>query len=100
MSERNTAKKLERSSLLDSALALSLLVKFGREDGSSEVHLGQTHVMAFVTAQLVQPYENRSNERMLSIYAEFSPMADPSHEPGIPGEFSVELGQIIDRGLR
>ncbi|KAK4276263.1 hypothetical protein QN277_019231 [Acacia crassicarpa] len=77
-----------------------LTIKFGREDGSSEVQLGQTHVMAFVTAQLVQPYRDRPNEGSLSIYTEFSPMADPSYEPGRPGEFAVELGRIIDRGLR
>ncbi|PSS21622.1 Exosome complex component RRP45B like [Actinidia chinensis var. chinensis] len=77
-----------------------LTIKFGRDDGSSEVQLGQTHVMAFVTSQLVQPYRDRPNEGTVSIYTEFSPMADPSFEAGRPGESSVELGRIIDRGLR
>lgn len=56
--------------------------------------------MAFVTSQLVQPYRDRPNEGTLSFYTEFSPMADPSFEAGRPGEFAVELGRIIDRGLR
>ncbi|XP_058008879.1 exosome complex component RRP45A isoform X2 [Hevea brasiliensis] len=77
-----------------------ITIKFGREDGSSEVQLGQTHVMGFVTSQLVQPYRDRPNEGSLSIFTEFSPMADPSFEPGRPGESAVELGRIIDRGLR
>ncbi|KAH9727342.1 exosome complex component RRP45B [Citrus sinensis] len=77
-----------------------LSIKFGREDGSSEVQLGQTHVMGFVTGQLAQPYRDRPNEGTLSIYTEFSPMADPSFEPGRPGESAVELGLIVDRGLR
>lgn len=77
-----------------------LTIKFGREDGSSEVQLGQTHVMGFVTSQLVQPYRDRPNEGTLSVYTEFSPMADPSFEAGRPGEFAVELGRVIDRGLR
>ncbi|CAL5384843.1 unnamed protein product [Camellia sinensis] len=77
-----------------------LTIKFGREDGSSEVQLGQTHVMGFVTSQLVQPYRDRPNEGSLSIFTEFSPMADPSFEAGRPGEAAVELGRIIDRGLR
>ncbi|KAL1215017.1 Exosome complex component RRP45B [Cardamine amara subsp. amara] len=77
-----------------------LTIKFGKEYGSSEVQLGQTHVMGFVTAQLVQPYKDRPNEGSLSIFTEFSPMADPSFEPGRPGESAVELGRIIDRGLR
>ncbi|XP_034896588.1 exosome complex component RRP45A isoform X2 [Populus alba] len=77
-----------------------ITIKFGREDGSSEVQLGQTHVMGFVTGQLVQPYQDRQNEGTLSIFTEFSPMADPSFEPGRPGESAVELGRIVDRGLR
>lgn len=77
-----------------------LNIKFGREDGSSEVHLGQTHVLGFVTSQLVQPYRDRPNEGTISIFTEFSPMADPSFEIGRPGESAVELGRIIDRGLR
>lgn len=64
------------------------------------MQLGQTHVMGVVTAQLVQPYRDRPNEGTLSIYTEFSPMADPSFEAGRPGESAVELGRIIDRGLR
>ncbi|KAJ0021052.1 hypothetical protein Pint_31012 [Pistacia integerrima] len=56
--------------------------------------------MGFVTGQLVQPYRDRPNEGSLSIFTEFSPMADPSFESGRPGESAVELGRIIDRGLR
>lgn len=77
-----------------------LIIEFGREDGSSEVQLGQTHVMGFVTSQLVQPYRDRPNEGTLAIFTEFSPMADPSFEAGRPTESAVELGRIIDRGLR
>ncbi|XP_075506271.1 exosome complex component RRP45A-like isoform X3 [Primulina tabacum] len=78
----------------------NVAIKFGREDGSSEVQLGQTHVMGFVTSQLVQPYRDRPNEGTLSIYTEFSPMADHSFEIGRPGVFAVELGRIVDRGLK
>ncbi|KAK3009467.1 hypothetical protein RJ639_013413, partial [Escallonia herrerae] len=77
-----------------------LIIKFGREDGLSEVQLGHTHVMGYVTSQLVQPYRDRPNEGTLAIFTEFSPMADPSFEAGRPGESAVELGRIIDRGLR
>ncbi|KAJ9675594.1 hypothetical protein PVL29_024493 [Vitis rotundifolia] len=56
--------------------------------------------MGFVTGQLIQPYRDRPNEGTLSIYTEFSPMADPSFEAGRPGEAAVELGRVIDRGLR
>lgn len=78
----------------------NISIKFSRVDGSAEVQLGQTHVMGFVTTQLVQPYKDRPNEGTLSIFTEFSPMADPSFETGRPGEAAVELGRVIDRGLR
>ncbi|KAL0906366.1 hypothetical protein M5K25_024856 [Dendrobium thyrsiflorum] len=77
-----------------------LTIKFGREDGSSEVQLGETHVIGFVSGQIIQPYRDRPNEGTLAIFTEFSPMADPAFEPGRPGEFAIELGRLIDRGLR
>ncbi|KAL9227026.1 hypothetical protein vseg_002772 [Gypsophila vaccaria] len=77
-----------------------LIVEIGGEDGYSYVQLGQTQIMGFVTAQLVKPFRDRANEGSLSIYTEFSPMADPAFEDGRPGEAAVELGRIIDRGLR
>ncbi|CAL0314533.1 unnamed protein product [Lupinus luteus] len=77
-----------------------LTIKFGTDDGSSAVQLGQTHVISFVTAQLLQPYKDRPNEGSLSVFTEFSPMADPSFEPGRSSESAVELGRVVDRGLR
>ncbi|XP_071698724.1 exosome complex component RRP45A-like [Rutidosis leptorrhynchoides] len=78
----------------------NLTIKFGSEDGSSEVQLGQTQVIGFITGQLVQPYKDRPNEGTFAIYTEFSPMADPSFEPGRPLDSAIELGRIVDRGLR
>lgn len=77
-----------------------ITIKFGSKSGSSEVQLGETHVMGYVTSQLVQPYRDRANEGTLSIFTEFSPMADPSFEAGRPGENAIELGRVVDRGLR
>ncbi|WVZ62011.1 hypothetical protein U9M48_011809 [Paspalum notatum var. saurae] len=71
----------------------TLKITLGREDGMSEVQLGETRVMAYVTAQLVQPYRDRPNEGTLAIFTEFSPMADPAFEAGHPGESAIELGR-------
>ncbi|KAL7582253.1 hypothetical protein Lser_V15G46192 [Lactuca serriola] len=76
-----------------------LSIIFRREDGSSEIQLGQTRVMGFVTGQLVQPYRDKPNEGTLAIYTDFSPMADPSFDSSRPGESAIELGRIVDRGL-
>ncbi|KAM1007739.1 hypothetical protein EV1_004233 [Malus domestica] len=70
----------------------NLTIKFGKEEGSAEVQLGQTNVMAIITAQLVQPYRDRPNDGILSIFTEFSSMADPSFEPGCPDESAIKLG--------
>lgn len=48
----------------------------------------------------MQPFPDQPSEGTLAIYTEFSPMADPTFEAGRPGESTVELGRIIDRGLR
>ncbi|XP_054781674.1 exosome complex component RRP45B-like isoform X2 [Prosopis cineraria] len=81
-------------------MLLNVFMSCCREDGSSEVQLGHTHVMAFVTSLLVQPYRCRPNEGTVSMYTEFSPTEDPSYEQGRAGESAVELGRIMDRGLR
>lgn len=64
------------------------------------MQLGQTLVMCVVSCQLVQPFPDRPNEGSLSVFTEFSPMADPGFETGRQGESAVELGRVIDRGLR
>lgn len=68
--------------------------------GTAEVQLGDTRVMAVVSGHLTSPYPDRPNEGSLAIFTEFSPMADPEFEPGKPGEAAIELGRIVDRGLR
>lgn len=77
-----------------------LNIKFSREDGAAEVQLGQTHVMCVVSCQLVKPFPDRPNEGSLAVFTEFSPMADPTFEAGRQSESAVELGRVIDRGLR
>ena len=60
--------------------------RFGPKDGMCEVRLGDTRVLAVVSAKLEQPSGARSNEGSISINVEFSPMASPNFEPGRPGE--------------
>lgn len=62
--------------------------------------MGQTRVLAVVKGEITQPYPDRGNEGSLSIFTEFSPMGDPAFEIGRPSDMAVELGRIIDRGLR
>ncbi|GJP86246.1 hypothetical protein CLOP_g16291 [Closterium sp. NIES-67] len=75
-------------------------VSFGRDEGTAEVQLGNTRVLASVSAALTLPFPDRPNEGSLAVFTELAPMADPRFVPGRPGEEAIELGRIIDRGLR
>eukprot|EP00271_Cylindrocystis_brebissonii_P009244 TRINITY_DN23950_c0_g1_i1.p1 TRINITY_DN23950_c0_g1~~TRINITY_DN23950_c0_g1_i1.p1 ORF type:complete len:579 (+),score=148.77 TRINITY_DN23950_c0_g1_i1:520-2256(+) len=75
-------------------------IAFGRSDGTVEVQLGQTRVLVVVSAELTEPYKGRPNEGTIAIHAQFSPMADPTFEVGRPRENAIELGRMLDRGLR
>jgi exosome complex component RRP45 len=43
---------------------------------------------------------DRPSEGLFALFAEFSPMASPSFEPGRPNEAAVELSRILERGLK
>ena len=74
--------------------------RFGPKDGQCEVTLGQTRVLAVVSATLEPPRGGRANEGSVSINVEFSPMASPNFEPGRPGEEASEVAVILERSLR
>ena len=72
----------------------------GKAEGSALVKLGGTQVIAGVKAELGSPYEDRPNEGVLQVHAEFVPLASPSFEPGPPNEDAIEVARVIDRSLR
>eukprot|EP01098_Paradermamoeba_levis_P010949 TRINITY_DN4630_c0_g1_i8.p1 TRINITY_DN4630_c0_g1~~TRINITY_DN4630_c0_g1_i8.p1 ORF type:complete len:259 (-),score=74.83 TRINITY_DN4630_c0_g1_i8:268-957(-) len=78
----------------------SLKIGFGDKYGEVEVRLGQTRVYAVVTSEIVEPFPDRPTEGFFNFNVEFSPMADPNFEVGRPGEAAIELGRVIERGLR
>ena len=55
------------------------------DDSGATVALGETRVMAVVTAELEAPYPDRPNEGSIRFNVEFSPMASPTFQPGRPG---------------
>lgn len=66
------------------------------------VALGQTRVMAVVTAALEAPYPSLPNEGSVRFNVEFSPMASPSFQPGRPGKtLEIRNPQVLEpHGLR
>ncbi|MBS7615373.1 exosome complex protein Rrp42 [Candidatus Bathyarchaeota archaeon] len=72
----------------------------GKAEGSARVRLGKTEVMVGVKIDIGEPFSDRPNEGVLTTNAEFVPLASPEFEAGPPGEESMELARVVDRGIR
>ena len=68
--------------------------------GTSEVWLGKTHVLVGVKVGKGRLHEDSPDEGIVMCNAEFTPIANPSWEPGPPPEAAIELAGVVDRGLR
>ncbi len=71
-----------------------------RAEGSALVKLGNTKVLAGVKIDVGTPFRDTPNQGVLTVHAEFVPLASPIFEPGPPDENAVELARVIDRSLR
>jgi len=81
----------------------ALKIKIGHlpnADGSAEVSLGNTIVLAGVKIDISNPFPAEPDKGILIVNAEFPPVASPDFEPGPPDENAIELARIVDRGLR
>jgi exosome complex component RRP45 len=76
--------------------------QFGRVNGKSrvEVCLGNTRVMATVSAELIAPFPDRVNEGFLEINSFVSPMASPLYDSGRTSDLGAHVTSVIDRGLK
>tara|TARA_Y100001968_G_C19422508_1_gene752548 strand:- start:465 stop:1244 length:780 start_codon:yes stop_codon:yes gene_type:complete len=71
-----------------------------RAEGSARVRMGDTIVFAGVKFQIMQPYPDRPNQGGLMCSAEVRPVAGRNWEAGPPSPESIELGRVVDRGIR
>jgi len=71
-----------------------------RAEGSARVQMGDTIVFAGVKFQVMQPYSDRPNEGGLMCSAEVRPIAGRNWEAGPPSPEAIELGRVVDRGIR
>lgn len=71
-----------------------------KAEGSCEVWLGKTRVLAGVKVQPGTPYPDQPTSGTLSTAAEMNPIAAPEFEPGPPSPQSIELARVVDRGVR
>ncbi|MCE4614883.1 MAG: exosome complex protein Rrp42 [Desulfurococcales archaeon] len=71
-----------------------------KAEGSAYVELGKTKVIAGVKVEVGEPFRDMPDLGVLTVHAEFVPLASPSFEPGPPDENAIELSRVIDRSFR
>ncbi len=69
-------------------------------EGSARVKIGKTDVIVGIKIGIGVPFPDMPNMGVLKTGAEFTPIADPDFQSGPPGENSIELARIVDRGIR
>tara|TARA_Y100000310_G_scaffold227544_1_gene229826 strand:+ start:1323 stop:2117 length:795 start_codon:yes stop_codon:yes gene_type:complete len=69
-------------------------------EGSSQVRIGKTVVMAGVKLSLEKPYNDTPNQGGIMVNAELKPLSSSEYENGPPGIKAIELSRVTDRGIR
>ncbi len=69
-------------------------------ESSVSLKLGKTEVYAGVKMALVTPYPDSPDEGTFMTTMELGPMADKNFELGAPKIQAIEMGRVIDRGIR
>ncbi len=71
-----------------------------KAEGSAYINLGKTEILAGIKISIGSPYPDTPNSGVITVMGELSPMAAPHFEAGPPGEQSVEVARVVDRGIR
>ncbi|MGI0100808.1 MAG: exosome complex protein Rrp42 [Candidatus Micrarchaeaceae archaeon] len=69
-------------------------------EGSAQVDLGATRVLAGVKLELAEPMEDTPEQGNLVCSAELLPLASATYEPGPPSPEAIEFARVVDRGIR
>ncbi len=72
----------------------------GNAEGSAEVHIGNTRVLAGVKLQIEEPMEDTPHQGNLIMSGELLPLASEMYETGPPSPSAIEFGRVVDRGIR
>jgi exosome complex component RRP42 len=93
-------KRVDERGPLDYRPLTIMMGTVEKANGSAYVYLGKTKVLVGVKIQTGTPFEDTPEEGILTVNAEFVPMASPTFEAGPPDEDSIELARVVDRGIR
>ena len=69
-------------------------------EGSVRVRLGKTEVLVGVKMGVSEPYADSPDKGNLMVSADLLPLSSPRFEAGPPKFPVIELGRVIDRGIR
>ncbi len=69
-------------------------------EGSARVKIGKTEVLVGVKMDVGEPYPDSPDKGNLMVTAELLPLSSPRFENGPPKFPTIELGRVIDRGIR
>jgi len=69
-------------------------------EGSARVKLGNTEVLVGIKMDVGTPYPDSADSGNLMVTAELLPLSSPRFESGPPKFPAIELGRVIDRGIR
>ncbi len=69
-------------------------------EGSARVKIGNTEVLVGVKMAAGEPYADSPDKGNLMVTAELIPLSSPRFENGPPKFNAIELGRVIDRGIR
>lgn len=72
----------------------------GNAEGSAQVDLGTTRVLAGVKIGLDTPFPDTQDQGNMSMAAELLPLASAKYETGPPSPDAIELSRVTDRGIR
>lgn len=69
-------------------------------EGSAKVKLGNTEVFVGIKMDVSEPYPDSPKSGNLMVTAELLPLSSPRFEYGPPKFEAIELGRVLDRGIR
>jgi exosome complex component RRP42 len=69
-------------------------------EGSARVRIGKTEVLVGIKMDVTTPYPDSPNKGNLMVTAELLPLSSERFEYGPPRFPAIELGRLIDRGIR
>lgn len=93
----------QREDLRDSTTFRPIKIVTGtlpNAEGSAQVDLGATRVLAGVKLSLDEPMEDTPNQGNLVVSAELLPLASADYESGPPSPVAIEFARVVDRGIR